>query len=132
MLNPIPIQYLALLAYFVLRFGAGIILIHLALRCYNNRHNMAACVHDTFQSIAYPSVVLLIVGKLSIGLLFLLGFYTQYAAIALILMSFDLIFTRRIFASNDLPPRIFYVLLLFVGISLLITGAGAFAVDLPI
>lgn len=132
MLNPIPIQYLALLAYFILRFGIGIILLHLALTCWGERKALAASVKQSWQVIALPSVLLLCGGKAIIGTMMLFGFYTQYAALALMLMCIDLIFSRSIFHSPLLPNKIFYVLLFFASASLFITGAGAFAVDLPI
>lgn len=128
-LNPIPIQFLALLAYFILRFGVGIVLLHIALRIWNEREQFSLAVPSLS---ARTVVVPLVVGKVVIALMLLIGWYTQYAAIALMLMCIDIILTRRWLAHPVLPPRIFYALLLCAACSLLITGGGAFAVDLPI
>lgn len=132
MLNPIPIQYLALLAYFILRFGVGVILLHLGIKVFNHRAAIAASLPTQLQRISAVSVWLMILGKITIGGLLLVGFYTQYAALILMLMCLDLMITRRLIAHPALPNRIFYVLLFFAAASLFITGAGAFAIDLPV
>ncbi|MAZ30055.1 hypothetical protein CL655_02100 [bacterium] len=129
LLNPIPIQWLTLLAFFILRFGVGIILLHLAIRLWQSRGQFSLVVAGIKkQYIVWP----LIIGKVIIALMLLAGWYTQYAAAALMLMCLDLMITRRWLAHPALPPRVFYALLFFAASSLLITGAGAFAVDLPI
>ncbi|HMA79217.1 MAG TPA: hypothetical protein VKP88_09010 [Candidatus Paceibacterota bacterium] len=129
LLNPIPIQWLALLAYFILRFGVGIILLHVAIRLWQQRGQFSVVLNGVAkQLILWP----LVGGKVVIAAMLLVGFYTQYAALALMLLCLDLILTRRFIAHPALPPRIFYVLLFFAAVSLFITGAGAFAVDLPI
>lgn len=128
-LNPIPIQWLALLAFFILRFGVGIILLHLAIRLWQYRGQFSIMVQGVPKHyVVWP----LLVGKGVIALMLLAGFYTQYAALALMLMCIDLILTRRWLTHPALPPRIFYVLLFFAACSLFITGGGAFAFDLPI
>jgi hypothetical protein len=128
-LNPIPIQWLALLAYFILRFGVGILLLHIALRLWSSRGQFSVVLKGVEKRlIIWP----LIGGKVILGVMLLVGFYTQYAALALMLLCLDLMLTRRFIAHPGLPPRIFYALLFFAACSLFITGAGAFAVDLPI
>lgn len=128
-LNPIPIQWLALLTYFILRFGVGIILLHLAIRLWQER----AQLQVNIRGIAASYVIwLLVIGKAGVALMLLFGFYTQYAALMLMLMCMDLMITRRWLTHPALPPRIFYVLLFFAAASLFITGGGAFGLDLPI
>lgn len=129
MLNPIPILFLAPLAYFILRCGVGIILIHIALTLWNRREEF---LFSPAPRLTRLVLALLIVGKLTIACLLIVGFYTQYAALALICMSLDCMLARHWVRNDALPPRSFYALMFFVGCSLLITGAGAFAVDLPI
>jgi uncharacterized membrane protein YphA (DoxX/SURF4 family) len=128
-LNPIPIQWLALLAYFILRFGVGMILFHIALRLWNSRGAFTSHLPGVPKELLIWS---LIGGKLIIATMLLVGYYTQYAALALMLLCLDLMLTRRWIQHPALPPRIFYVLLFFAAVSLFITGGGAFAVDLPI
>jgi len=129
LLNPIPIQWLALLAYFILRFGVGIILLHLAISLWQRRYELVIGIDGLKKELViWP----LIVGKFLIALMLLIGFYTQYAAAALMLMCLDVIITRRFIEHPLLPPRIFYALMFFAAASLFITGGGAFAVDLPI
>ena len=128
-LNPIPIQFLSLLAYFILRFGVGTLLLHIAIRVWQQR---AQCTIAIAGIPKHYLLVPLVTGKVVIALMLLAGFYTQYAALALMLMCVDIIVTQRWIAHPALPPRIFYTLMLFAAISLFITGGGAFALDLPI
>ncbi|MBI4120864.1 MAG: DoxX family membrane protein [Parcubacteria group bacterium] len=58
------------------------------------------------------------------GALVLLGLYTQPAAILLALLS--------IYMARDSKNRITFLLLTGMALSLLFTGAGAFAFDLPL
>ena len=132
MLNPFPIQYLALLAYFILRFGIGAILIHLSINHYSERKSIKEAFAIRFGRLNGITLTGLILGELIIGSMLLLGVYTQYAAIALLCMSTDLAITRNLIAHPSIPQRIFYVLLIFCSLSIFITGAGAFAVDLPL
>jgi uncharacterized membrane protein YphA (DoxX/SURF4 family) len=128
-LNPIPIQFLALLAYFILRFGVGLLLLRIAISLWQRRGEFTLAIADIERTVVlWP----LIIGKVVIALMLLVGFYTQYAAIALMLMCVDLLLTRRWLDHPALPPRIFYALMFFAACSLFITGAGAFAVDLPL
>jgi uncharacterized membrane protein YphA (DoxX/SURF4 family) len=129
LLNPLPIQWLALLAYFILRFGVGILLFHIALKVWQRRREFVTTITNV--PIHYR-IAPLVIGKLLIASMLLLGFYTQYAALALMFMCVDLLLTRHWLAHPALPPRIFYALLFFAACSLFITGGGAFAVDLPI
>ena len=74
----------------------------------------------------------LILTELVVGTLFILGLCTQIAALIVILMSFKMLFLRKYFPHDALPSRLTYLLLLGISCCLFITGAGAFAFDLPI
>lgn len=78
------------------------------------------------------SVAVLIITELVIGTLFVLGLYTQIAALITILMSIKMIVLRNRFNHPALPSRLIYFLFLGIGCSLFITGAGVLAFDLPI
>ncbi len=132
MLNPFAIQYLALLAHFLLRICVGSILVYLGLTHLQHRKSL----ERTFKRPWFPFVRqctwLLIIGELLLGGLFLIGAHTQYAALILMMLCIDMMFAVSIFKHPSLPNRMFYILLFFTALSLFITGAGAFAVDLPI
>ena len=65
------------------------------------------------------------------GILFILGFYTQIAALVSMIMALLLLFTQntRMVTGNNKPM---YFLIFMVSLSLLISGAGAFAFDIPL
>lgn len=132
MLNPFPLLFLAPLGYFILRTGIAIILINLALRHFSYRHELIATSRPRLHELAPLSIWFLCLGELFIGATLFLGIYTQYAAIALALMAFELSLTRHMFSHPSIPTRSFYLLLLCAALSLFFTGGGAFAVDLPI
>lgn len=131
MLNPFPIQYLSLLAYFILRFGVGIVLIHLGLRHLSHRSALTQAFAEKFKGLSPFIVGYIILAELVIGILMLFGAFTQYAAIGLALFSIDMCLGKRFLSHPSIPSGIFYFLLIFCALSLFITGAGAFAVDLP-
>lgn len=120
MLNPFPIQFLALFAYFILRVIAGFILVHLGYGHIVKR-----------QSLGTPVLVLGTI-ELIAGVMLILGFYTQFAALASLILSFIFLVFNKRFMRFAVPDSMFYTLLFAVSLSLFITGAGAFAFDLPI
>lgn len=66
------------------------------------------------------------------GIMLILGFYTQVAAIILSLIAFGAVvikFRKPTILTADMD---FYILLFVATLSLLFSGAGAFAFDLPL
>lgn len=132
MLNPFPIQWLALFAYLILRVCIAGILIFLGIQHWRYRHELKNVLvlswfpFGRFTSLVFP------LGELIIAGFILVGAHTQYAALAIMAMSLKMLLMRNWFAHHSIPPKIFYVLLLGAAFSLFITGAGALAVDLPI
>jgi uncharacterized membrane protein YphA (DoxX/SURF4 family) len=134
MLNIFPIQFLAPLAYFILRVCVGFILIRLGIRHFKNRNTLIA--DKLFAMPLFPlttfSVFFLCVFELVVGTLFVLGLFTQIAALLTLAYSLKAIFLKKYFTHPLMPQRLFFVLLGAVSLTLFITGAGAFAFDLPI
>ncbi len=132
MLNLFPIQFLALLAYAILRVFAGLILLALGIRHLKGRSLFA----EQFSAAGFPFgwFFAWYVGffEILIGTLFVLGLATQIAALLSILLSLKFLYLRGKMATMLIPERIFWVILIGVSLSLFITGAGAFAFDLPI
>ncbi len=132
MLNPFPIQFLALFAYFILRVIIGTVLMYLGLL----HASSIGTLKETFTRSWWPygrfSAVVLALTECITGAMLVLGYATQIAAIVVFLMSLKLIILGSWFTHETIPPRIFYVLLLGISLSLFITGAGAFAFDLPL
>ena len=132
MLNLFPIQFLALLAYFILRVITGLVLLWLAKRHFQFRHELSTILVLPIFPFGKITVTILIITEIIAGALLTLGAFTQIGALLLILLSLDMLLFRQKFQHQTLPNKLTYLLLLAIGLSLFITGAGAFAFDLPI
>lgn len=132
MLNLFPIQFLSLLAYFILRSITGITLLLLGCRHLKNGSALVPFFSTLPLRLGKTSVALLIFTELTAGTLITLGLYTQLGAILLIILSIKMLIWRNRLQHPTIPSRLTYFLLLGIGMSLLITGAGVFAFDLPI
>jgi len=132
MLNPFPIQWLALLAYFILRLFVAVVL-YVIVR--QKIIHFQALVTSTRLPI-FPNhplpIKLLILTELAIAVALFVGAGTQYAALALIALSLKMLIWHNRFAHPVIPSRLVYFLLLGCALSLFITGAGTPASDLPI
>ncbi len=119
MLNPFPIQFLSLAAYFLLRLVLGTVLIKMGVNCFKKRK-------DT------PLAWILAILEIGSGTLFILGLYTQIASL-LTLFLVTLLWSLRGSKNNSFAPnRTILLLVAGIAVSLFITGAGAFSFDLPI
>ena len=132
MLNPFPIQFLALLAYLVLRVITGLVFFILGYRHFRARKELTQILTLPIFPFGVITTTVFILTELVVGTLFILGLYTQIAALLVIVMSLKMIVLRPIFSHVSIPSRLMYLLLFAIGCSLFITGAGAFAFDLPI
>jgi len=132
MLNPFPIQWLALFAYFLLRFFVGTILIYLGLSHYKHRHTLKDVLVLSWYPHGKMVTWFFLAGEIIVGTLLILGAHTQYVAIAIMLMSLKMLVIRNWFNHPAIPQKLFYLLLFAAALSLFITGAGSLAFDLPI
>jgi uncharacterized membrane protein YphA (DoxX/SURF4 family) len=117
MLNPFPeLLYLTPLAPFLLRVLLGITFIYFGYERLTKS--------KTEKSLA--------VVKILVGILFVIGLYTQIASLlAICILGFRLV--QKIRHKAFLSAGVNYYLILFViALSLLFTGAGAWAFDLPL
>jgi len=123
----------SLMAPFLLRVFLGGILIYFAyLKFFSERDDKAAF----FDSVGMKpgSVFSSTVGaaELTGGIMLLIGFYTQLAAIAAALIMLAAVFIKWRHPQSLRNDIEFYILLFVVALSLLFTGAGFFAFDLPL
>jgi uncharacterized membrane protein YphA (DoxX/SURF4 family) len=132
MLNLVPITFLALFGYAILRVVTGSVWCWIAIRHYQERHTILPTLHIPFFPWPKTALVLIFSTELIVGILFILGLWTQVAAIVSALWCIKLIVLRSIFQHKSFPDRLTIVLLLAISITLFITGAGAPAFDLPI
>jgi len=132
MLNLFAIQWLSLFAYFLLRVWLGALLIHLGIQHTKSyRELVATTTWPLFPR--HPLPIIIIIGsELTLGIILLLGAYTQLVVAGIFMLSIKMLVWRDRFTHPSIPDRWFYFLLLGCCLSLFITGAGAFAFDLPI
>lgn len=109
------------LSPFIIRLALGVAFIYFGYRSFKNHKKIAMNGKTAYSSL-----------EIAIGVLVIIGLYTQLAALIMsVLLAIKLIF--KIKTKDFLTDGVNYYLLLFVmAFSLLITGAGFLAFDLPI
>ena len=132
MLNPFPIQFLALFAYFVLRVTIAVCLLYLGTTHWRRRDELQHVLRLSWFPYGRFAATVFPLGELVIGFFLLAGAYTQFAALAVCLMSIKLLLLRNYFSHPSIPEKLFYFLLLGAATTLFITGAGVPAFDLPL
>ncbi len=132
MLNPFPIQFLALIAYTLVRVFLGIVLLNLGITHVRNRKVVSKSFRLPLLTESPFVVTLLGLTEILLGTLFTLGFMTQYAALGTIFLSILVLLLYRRIASPYIPQKLSWGFILITSCSLFITGAGIFAFDLPL
>jgi len=134
MLNPFP----SLLTYsfwapFILRVVVGFIFVDLGILAFKKEKERWVISLATL-GIPKQRLIVKIIGTLEIacGLMLIAGFYTQIAALILAIFTFAESYVE--FKNPDILKRnlVFYVMLFVMVFSLVLTGAGALAFDLPL
>lgn len=114
-------MFLSLLAYAILRVAAGATLIVLATQHMKQIKAQIPNGRRIYTAVASAELVA--------GVFLTIGLWTQAAALAAALIAaLSFLYRGKV---NSLPSPAFYVLLIAVCASLFITGAGAFAFDVP-
>jgi uncharacterized membrane protein YphA (DoxX/SURF4 family) len=134
MLNPFPdLLTYSLLAPFILRLVAGLVFIDLGILAFKNEKKRWLISLSALK-IPKPKTALRVLGGIEAigGLMLIFGFYTQIAALVLALLVFCESYVE--YKDPGILKRnlVFYVMLLAMVLSLLLSGAGAFAIDLPL
>ena len=134
MLNPFPDLFtFSFFAPFLLRVVVGAIFIDLGALVFRKERSRWLVSLSTL-GIPKPEISLKVLGVIEIvgGLMLIAGAYTQI--VALILAIFTLIETYIEYKDPDILKRslVFYLLIFVILFSLLLSGAGAYAVDLPL
>ena len=125
MLNPFPIQFLALLAYFILRLFVGGLLLFFGYRLSRALPFFPSTGNDYFFR-------LFALAEIVTALLIIVGAFTQYAALGIMSLCILALISPALRRHELVPQRTVYILLFGCALTLFITGAGAFAFDLPI
>lgn len=134
MLNTFPdLLTYSLLAPLILRAVAGLIFIDLGILLFKSEKESWLASLSVLK-VPNPKIALRILGIIEIvsGAMLILGFYTQLTALVLALFTFAESYIE--YKAPIILKRnfVFYVMLLAILISLLFSGAGAFAFDLPL
>ncbi len=136
MINPFPTMFLALVAYAVLRVFIGFALLNLGVKHYrNNRTELAQVIATNFPFLSRLSRLIAWkygVIEILLGAMFIVGIFTQIAAIVAAILSIKMLILRKTFTYPLVPTPVFWFLTLGISISLFITGAGILAIDIPI
>ena len=134
MLNPFPeLLSFSLLGPFVLRVVLGLIFIDLGILKFRGEKTRWLASFEAL-NIHPADLMLAIYALLQIvgGVFLIAGFWTQVAALVLAVFSgieLGIEWKAREVLKRDL---VFYLLLFVISVSLLFTGAGAFAFDIPL
>ncbi len=121
------------LAPFILRIVLGLVIMNLGyLKCTYEKERWVASFNALHMNTAARWVPLIGILEMLGGMMFITGMYTQAVALTFsIILLFEL--TLESIAETILVRNfIFYLLLFAIAFSLLFTGAGDFALDLPL
>lgn len=131
-LNLFPqLLFLSPLSYTLLRIAAACIYAYLAYFYWDKRHELGRIEFLIVgKGVWIPIICALLTSFIGAGLL--LGIYTQLAAIFGALFALKSIVWKRQFPAMFPFSRVAMALLLVICISLIFTGAGAFAFDWPL
>lgn len=134
MLNPFPdLLTYSLLAPFILRVVVGFIFINLGVLAFKSEKERWLISCSTLR-IPKPEVAVKIFGAIEVisGIMLIIGFYTQVAALILAFLTFAEAYVEYKDPAILKRNFVFYIMLLAIVLSLLLSGAGAFAIDLPL
>ena len=134
MLNPFPeLLTFSLLGPFILRLVIGVIFIDLGvLKLRGEKSRWLASFNTLGLRPADLFLTLYAFVQIIAGLFILVGLWTQIAAIVLVIFTAIEFYIE--WSAKEILKRsiVFYILLLAILLSLLLTGAGAYAFDLPL
>ena len=134
MLNPFPeLLTFSLMAPFILRVVIGLIFLDLGVLKFKGEKARWTELFRAF-NLKPSEFWVRVYGVIQIigGVMLILGLWTQVAALAFVIsVGIEMALEWR---EEALLKRniVFYILLFAISLSLLLTGAGAFAIDLPL
>lgn len=102
---------------------------------FKDRVTTIAQLSTRFPKLATFTVVSGGIFEIITGIFLIVGFLTQIAAIMGMLIAMDALFAKFLYKDLDkvvMYSKMFYILVFIISLSLLFSGAGAFALDLPL
>jgi uncharacterized membrane protein YphA (DoxX/SURF4 family) len=134
MLNTFPelLSY-SLIAPFILRLVVGVIFIELGFLKIGKEKKIWKMFFETIHfKPAYFFVVVMALIEIIVGFFLISGYLTQVAALVMAIILFAEAYVELRDGSLLKRDIVFYTLLLAICLSLVLTGAGAFSLDLPL
>ena len=134
MLNSFPdLLTYSLIAPFLLRLIVGFVFIDLGVLLFKKESERWILSFKTLR-IPHPEIAAKVLSVIQIagGVMLILGFYTQVATLILGIISFIEVYLEYKDPSILKRNIVFYLLIFTILLSLLFSGAGAFAIDLPL
>lgn len=133
MLNPFPsLLMFGILAPFIIRVSLGAVLLYIAVEHFRSKREIAEVLSPLMGRSSKWAWVLLCAIEVSAGALLVVGAWTQIASIVVILLVLKTFFIRPSLRHLSPLSRSAYVLMCMMALSLLLSGAGGFAFDLPL
>jgi uncharacterized membrane protein YphA (DoxX/SURF4 family) len=134
MLNPFPsLLIYSMLAPFFLRLVVGFIFIDLGLLAWKTERERWIISLKALR-IPRPQAAVKVLGVIEAiaGIMLLIGFYTQVAALVLAILTLGEAYIEYKDPAILKRNLTFYIVLFAISLSLLFSGAGAYAIDLPL
>ena len=134
MLNVFPdlLNY-SLLAPFILRLVIGVIFLDLGMLKFKSEKQRWLASFETL-GLRPTTLFVPLYGLLQIvgGLMLIAGLWTQVAALAFVIFTGAELYIE--WSAREVLKRdmVFYLLVFVISLSLLLTGAGAYAIDIPL
>ena len=121
---------------FLLRVTVAAFFAYQVIGHFTHKKAVADVLHNKFKWVSHEMAVwgvgVLILAELALGLFLFVGAFTQIAAILAALAFVKMAFFHKSMPAYAPLSRATYILLIIICVSLLFTGAGAFAFDLPL
>ncbi len=133
MLNPFPdLLVYGILAPLVIRLAVGAALLYLSVEHFRNRKDIAALLSPMVGRFSRGAGFYFAVVEAFAGALLVAGAWTQIAALVAIVLAVKSLLLRSRLSPLAPFSRSTYLLIIAMSASLLLSGAGALAFDLPL
>ena len=133
MVNPFPTLLIyGIFAPFLIRIVLGTILLYLSVEHFRSHKEIAHLFSPLFGKASKSIGILLGFIEIASGGLLVVGAWTQFGALMVSVLALKSLFIRGTLKSLCPLSKTAYVLMLTMAVSLLLSGAGAFAFDLPL
>lgn len=133
MLNPFPeLLVYGLIAPFIVRIAIGSALLYLSVEHYRGRRDIAELLRPLMGRAGKSMAVVLALFELGTGALLLVGAWTQLSALLAMVLTLKPLFLKAHLKGLMPYEKATYGLMFLMAFSLLLSGAGAFAFDIPL